>query len=171
MRSRLKCFLATGLGTGYLRPAPGSWGSALTACVFIAIALASDGSEWAVGIGLGLWAAAASTGCVAYGPFLERHFGRKDPSHCTLDEFAGQAVTFLALPLAAGGSDNHVFRWLIVMGMAFFFFRLYDIVKPFPARRMERLPLGWGVLVDDLMAGVYANLTCQLVLRLGLRMT
>ena len=55
----------------------------------------------------------------------------------------------------------------LVAGAAFVAFRLFDIVKPPPAYRLQRLPAGWGILVDDLIAGAYANIVCQLVLRLG----
>jgi len=103
----------------------------------------------------------ASVACVALGGFAEKHFCRKDPSLCTLDEWAGQALTYLFLPVAAGWQN-----WLIVAGVGFAAFRFFDILKPPPARRSERLPLGWGVLADDLVAGVYANLLSQVIVRL-----
>ncbi len=103
----------------------------------------------------------ASVACVATGEFAEKHFGRKDPSQSTLDEWAGQALTYLFLPMVAGWQN-----WLIVAGVGFLAFRILDILKPPPARRLEKLPYGWGVLADDLMVGVYANLLSQLIIRL-----
>jgi len=67
------------------------------------------------------------------------------------------------LPLGSGWIG-----WLTTAAAGFLAFRAFDIVKPPPARQMEALPRGWGVLLDDLAAGIYANLACQLVLRLAL---
>jgi len=162
--------IVTALGTGYL-PASGTWGSLVTVIIFLLTA-------WACGLGasskfpLGaatvnivmvVTAVLASVACVALGDFTERTWHKKDPKYCTIDEVAGQAVSLLALPI---GGDPH--SWFVTAGVGFFLFRFFDVVKPSPARRFERLPKGWGVLLDDLMAGVYANLTAQLALRLVL---
>jgi phosphatidylglycerophosphatase A len=158
--SRLSKVIITGLGTGYLPVAPGTWGSAATAGVYVAAALLLGRDAWALaGVMLAV-AAVSSVACVAFGRGAERDFGRKDPRQCTIDEWAGQAVAFVGLPAAAGWSHA-----LIVAGVAFVAFRVFDIIKPPPARAAERLPLGWGVLIDDLIAGVYANAAAQLVLR------
>ncbi|MBT3201065.1 MAG: phosphatidylglycerophosphatase A, partial [Phycisphaerales bacterium] len=89
----------------------------------------------------------------------EKAFGKKDPSQCTADEWAGQALTMLALPMIGPGA------WITCL-VGFGMFRLFDITKPPPVRQLEKLPQGWGVLVDDLAAGVYANIASQLILRL-----
>jgi phosphatidylglycerophosphatase A len=102
--------------------------------------------------------------CVALGPFAEKHFGKKDPGQVTIDEWAGQAVALLGLPVASGAG-----LWITVAA-AFVAFRVFDIVKPPPARQLEKLPHGWGVLLDDLAAGVYANIVCQVLLRGGFLM-
>ena len=73
-----------------------------------------------------------------------------------IDEVAGMLVTLLAVPVGFAGAL-----------IGFFAFRLFDIVKPFPAREAERLPGGWGVMADDLVAGVYAQVLLRLVLWLG----
>ena len=110
--------------------------------------------------------------CIALGGFAEKAFGRKDPSQVTSDEWAGQAVTLMFLPmLPPPPQSGTLYTWLLVAGVAFIAFRLLDIIKPPPARQFEKLPRGWGVLLDDLMAGVYANIICQLVLRLGFHLT
>ncbi len=158
---RIKLLIATGMGTGYLPIAPGTWASAAAGGVFLLAAWGSGANPYCLnGVMAGI-VVLASVACVALGGFTEKHFCRKDPSQCTLDEWAGQAMTYLFLPVVAGWQN-----WLIVAGVGFMAFRLFDILKPPPARRLERLPLGWGVLADDLVAGVYANLLSQLIIRL-----
>ena len=73
-------------------------------------------------------------------------FRKTDPHEVVIDEVAGQFLTLTAVP-------NTSWVWL---GFAFLLFRAFDIVKPFPARRAERLSGGWGIVTDDLVAGVYA---------------
>jgi phosphatidylglycerophosphatase A len=99
--------------------------------------------------------------CVALGRFAEDHFGRKDPSQVTADEWAGQALALIGLPAATAPGGL-----LIVAAAAFVAFRIFDIIKPPPAYGLQRLPEGWGILVDDLVAGVYANVAAQAILRL-----
>ena len=88
---------------------------------------------------------------------VERLFGRKDAQCIVIDEIAGfQWAVFLIAPTAL-----HV-------ALGFIFFRLFDIMKPFPARLFqERLPGGWGVVGDDLAAALYANLALQLLVWFG----
>jgi phosphatidylglycerophosphatase A len=84
----------------------------------------------------------------------ERAYGH-DASPIVVDEVVGMAVTLLFLPAGVGAAL-----------LAFVLFRFFDVVKPFPAGRAQHLPGGWGVVADDVMAGVYANLAARLVLRL-----
>lgn len=151
------------MGTGYLPVAPGTWGAAAATGVFLLAAWLTGGSVLAVAWVMLAVAALASAGCVAWGRLAEATFGGKDPSRCTIDEWAGQAVTFCFVPLGQGAADL-----LVAAAVGFFAFRFFDIVKPPPARRIEKLPAGWGILADDLVAGLYANLAAQLVLRLWL---
>jgi len=163
MMDRFKKLLVTGLGTGHLPVAPGTWGSVAVGAIFLAVAWGSDGRWQCVSgtmLAVGTLAGAA---CIALGGFAEAAYGKKDPRPCTIDEWAGQAVTYLLLPL--GGGSTH---WLITAGAGFLAFRAFDIAKPPPARRVEKLPLGWGILLDDVVAGIYANIACQLVLRFWL---
>ena len=153
--------LVSGFGTGYLPVAPGSWGSAAVAAGWLALCWGGAGE----GLLAGAMAAVIvvfSVVCVALGEFAERTYARKDPSQMVADEWAGQALTLLALPVGAGG-----WHYAATAGAAFFFFRLFVVIKPPPARQFEALPAGWGMLLDDLMAGVYANLVCQVVLRVA----
>ncbi len=165
----IRKFIVTGLGAGYLRP-PGTWGSLGPCLVYMAsfYFLANRPEREPLDFGLlsvnAIQAALvllSSIACVALGKFTEETFGKKDPGQCTIDEWAGQAVALLALPVTYGNFKLAA----ISVGVAFVMFRLFDITKPFPARRAEKLPLGWGVLVDDLVAGVYANIAAQFILR------
>ena len=151
--------VVTGLGTGRFPVAPGTWGSAAVAGLYLALAALGAGC-WTLSVAMGALAIASSVACVALGPFAERHFGRADPPQVTIDEWAGQAIALLAMPSAAGWGGR-----LIVVGAAFAAFRLLDILKPSPANRIQKLPAGWGILADDLIAGLYANIACQLALR------
>src|SRR6185369_6353196 len=94
----------------------------------------------AVVTGLGIWAASRT----------EQILGAKDPGKVVVDEVAGQMIALLPLTVFALGRG-----WIIV---SFILFRLFDIFKPYPARRFEALRAGWGIMADDLVAGVYAGL-------------
>lgn len=94
-------------------------------------------------------------GCVVLGRWGQQAFGSEDPRPFVLDEFAG----YLAAVLFLGGG---LIIWKA--GLAFLAFRFFDIVKPYPARRLEKLPGGWGILLDDLVAGFYANILVRVVL-------
>lgn len=161
MSDTLRKTIVTGLGTGYLPVAPGTWGSLAVCGIFLAAAPFIPAGHPVCMTGTMLIVALlASVGCVALGRWAEKYFGRKDPSRCTIDEWAGQAIALCAMP----GADSLLQR-LIIVGVAFVAFRVFDIVKPPPARRLERLPYGWGVLLDDVTAGLYANVVAQIVLR------
>jgi phosphatidylglycerophosphatase A len=79
---------------------------------------------------------------------------RDDPAEVVIDEVAGILITFFLLPLS----------WLQLC-FGFVLFRLFDILKPYPVRRLEKLKGGFGIVADDLMAGVYANLCLRLLIQ------
>jgi phosphatidylglycerophosphatase A len=87
--------------------------------------------------------------------------GKKDPSEVILDEFAAMPLVFLFNPHVYGGATSLVF---VLLG--FLFFRLFDITKPFGIKALEKLPGGFGIVLDDVMAAIYANLALQAVSRL-----
>lgn len=87
--------------------------------------------------------------------------GKKDPSEVILDEFAAMPLVFLFNPHVYGGATSLVF---ILLG--FLFFRLFDITKPFGIKALEKLPGGFGIVLDDVMAAIYANLALQAFSRL-----
>ena len=78
-----------------------------------------------------------------------------DPGLVVIDEFAGQWIALIFVP-----------QTIPVYLAAFVLFRFFDILKPFPVRQAEKLPAGWGVMTDDIMAGLYANITLQILLLL-----
>lgn len=96
---------------------------------------------------IGVWAASRA----------EKLLGRKDPGAVIVDEIAGQLITFLFIPLGLG-----LKWWMLVLG--FLLFRLFDIWKPYPVRRLEALESGLGIMADDVLAGVYAAATLTLLL-------
>lgn len=140
-------------GLGFLRPAPGTWGSMPPVAVLGAMQLAGATDIAMIVVTLVLLAA-SSAACVIWGGYAERRFGRKDAAEVVADETAGVCAPLLGALWAVSGERDR----LVAFVAAFLLFRFFDIVKPPPARRLESLPLGWGVLVDDLVAGVYAML-------------
>lgn len=154
-------------GLGYLRPASGTWGS-LPPPVAVLAAVTLTGSTHWIDASLLATALAFSIVCVALGPFAERHYGAKDPGTVVADEVAGQAIALLALPWRRP-EEAGALAWNAGIALtAFLAFRVFDIIKPPPARGLQVLPAGWGILVDDLLAGVYALVVVQLIARVVL---
>ena len=133
-------------GCGYLRPAPGTIGSAFGLGVFVLVLADRPLGVQVLAVVLvtavGTWAATATA----------RQLGDGDPSEVVIDELAGMWIALLATSTALG--------W----ALAFVAFRVFDILKPFPANVAEGLPEGWGIMADDLVAGGY---TLALVWVLG----
>ncbi len=149
-------------GLGLLRPAPGTWGSLPPAAIAAAL-LWLGAPWWVVNVALGGLLALGSLACLRYGDEGERIFGKKDPGSVVADEVAGQALTLLFLPWP-GESRGIALAALV----GFLTFRAMDIVKPPPARGLQRIRGGAGILVDDLIAGVYAAIVTQAVVRIAL---
>jgi phosphatidylglycerophosphatase A len=132
---------------GFAPVAPGTVGSAAAIPLFLLLRRA--GSPWleiavcGVLVVAGAWSARLA----------ERALGVEDPGPVVIDEVLGMLVSLLFLP----GT------WPVIVA-AFIAFRVFDVVKPWPAGRLEDVPGGWGVMADDVMAGVYANLTIQILL-------
>jgi len=160
----MKRLLASCFGLGRLPLAPGTWGSLPVAIVF---GLMSQMQAPAVIISIVMAALtlAGSIICVRFAPAAIAATGKNDPGEVVADELAGQAVTFLAAPLLSPEILSIRQIWIITAG-GFLLFRLFDIAKPCPIRRLEKLPEGWGVLADDLLAGVYAAIVLQIIIRL-----
>jgi phosphatidylglycerophosphatase A len=106
--------------------------------------------------------------CVLYSPASIAVKGDDDPGEVVMDEFAAQALTFLVLPLVA---PRGLCGWesLVLASFGFLAFRVLDIVKPWPIKELERFPAGWGILADDLAAGVGSAILVYIAMRLVVR--
>ena len=144
--------------------APGTWGS-LPAVMVFGLMGHFHASPMTMTIVMAAVALVSSVVCVGYAPAAIVATGKNDPGEVVADELAGQAVTFLASPFLAIGTAPAKQVWLVAAG-GFALFRLFDITKPWPIRKLETLPKGWGILADDLLAGVYAWIALQMCMRL-----
>jgi len=146
--------VATFFGAGRLKPGPGTWGSVATVLIW---ALASSripvaSRAWATIIA----AAVVTLIGIPAATRVARAADLKDPQFIVIDEVAGQLVTLIAVPLG----------WKTFLA-GLILFRVFDIWKPFPIRRLEQLPEGTGIVVDDLAAGLYALAVMHLLLHFG----
>ena len=138
-------------GVGYLPLIPGTFGSMVGVAIFLLLV------DWPLQVAfipvivvLGVWAASRT----------EKLLGKKDPGKVVVDEVAGQMISLL--PLAFLVPDGPWLVWVIV---SFNLFRLFDIFKPYPARRFESLPGGFGIMADDLVAGIYGAIGTAIVIK------
>jgi phosphatidylglycerophosphatase A len=105
-------------------------------------------------IGLLLLFAIAVWSAQQMAEFGNAQSGKVDPQEVVIDEAMGMAVTLAFVPLE-----------VVTIGLGFVLFRIFDVTKPFPARRSEELPGGWGIVMDDVIAGIYANVSLQIIAR------
>ena len=152
----MKRFLTSCFGLGYLPVAPGTWGSLPAVLIFAMISL--NASVLITSIAMAVIALTASVICVAFADAAIEATGKKDPGEIVADETAGQAIVF------TGAGATGLTAILAVAAAGFILFRLFDIIKPWPCKRLENLPKGWGILADDLMAGLYAAIVLQIIL-------
>ena len=155
-------------GVGYLPLAPGTWGSLFAVGFYFALRLSVYGSfsnrletadpfyTWAFVTGELVMITATSVFGVWAASRTERVLNIKDPGKVVVDEVAGQLIALLPVPLVI---DRLWPVWLI---LAFILFRFFDIVKPYPARKLESLHGGVGIMLDDVVAGVYAAVVVAL---------
>jgi phosphatidylglycerophosphatase A len=137
--------VATFFGAGRLWPAPGSWASAAAVLLWAALAWLAHPAPRTLLYALLAGIALAIIFGIPAATRAEREGGRHDPGFVVIDEVAGQWTALLFAPA----------DWRYAL-MAFVLFRLIDVTKPFPVRRLERLPGGWGIVFDDVAAGLYA---------------
>jgi phosphatidylglycerophosphatase A len=144
--TRLAVFVATAGYCGYFPFAPGTIGSAAGLVVYLIVwwtrSPLVETALIAVLFAVGVWA----------GTTAERYFGGIDPGPVVIDEVVGMLITLAYIPIGISGA---------IAG--FLLFRVFDVIKPFPAARLENLHGGLGVMADDAMAAVYANLTLRAV--------
>ncbi len=141
-------FLATGCYSGYLPKAPGTWGSALAVLFYLGLGHLELDTYLAVLLAITV------VGTLVAGS-AEKIFDRKDPGAIVIDEIAGMLLTLAGAPLNF---------WALFTG--FLLFRLFDILKPWPVRFFDqRLNGGPGIMLDDIMAGLYGLAALQILLR------
>ena len=147
--------VATFFGMGRLKPGPGTWASIATVVLWaIASSQIPPGNRTLATIGA---AALVTLIGIPAATQVARASALKDPQVVVIDEVAGQLTTLIAVPLA----------WKTFL-IGLILFRIFDIAKPFPIRRLERLPEGTGIVVDDLAAGIYALAIVHLLLHFHL---
>ena len=151
LRWLIYCF-GTGFFSGYSPVAPGTAGSLVGLFILL---LFPGFSGWKLLLACIL---VFFTG-VAAATQIEHFEKKKDCGLIVIDEIVGMWITFLYIPVK--------FHWIGWIG-GFLLFRLFDIIKPFPARRSQDLASGWGVMIDDVIAGIYANLVLQGLILAGL---
>jgi len=135
--------VATFVGIGKLKPGPGTWASAVTVLLWWA---ANRGTfvpnQWLVAAILAVFVTLVG---IPASTIVARESGSKDPSFVVIDEVAGQLIALISVPA----------EWKYLLA-SLILFRVFDIVKPPPLRRLERLPEGTGIMLDDVGAGIYA---------------
>lgn len=160
--------VATGLGAGLSPLAPGTAGSLVGLALGMGIALGlssgSGSSLWA-GVGLLMSGLAVSFVGVAAASRACRALSAEDPGCVVIDEIAGQLLASAPVPLFAFASARGA--WL-AWALSFVAFRVFDIWKPGPVRRLQQLPGGWGVVADDVAAGLLAAGTAAAACLAGL---
>ncbi len=143
--------VATFLGTGFLKPGPGTWGSAAAVLLWLLFNWAASPTPPALRAVTLLAALVAIVAGIPAASVVELESERPDPGHIVVDEVAGQWIALL--PFCGYGRAG----WAHAL-LALALFRFFDILKPPPVRQLERLQGGTGIVMDDAMAGVYALL-------------
>ena len=155
-KSRGSWLIATFFGVGHMYPGPGTWASAVTVALWwIAAHFIAPG--WHIPAAI-LIAVAVTLLGIPPSTVVARESGREDPGFVVIDEVAGQMIALIGAPLS----------WNYLLA-SFILFRSFDILKPFPLRRLEKLPGGTGIMMDDVGAGLYALVLLQLWLHLVAR--
>lgn len=152
-RSKAAWLIATFFYVGHLRPGPGTYASAITVlCWWGASHFLAH--SWIIPAEV-IAALAITLLGIPSATVVARESGQTDPGFVVIDEVAGQMISLIAVPL----------HWKYLLA-SFILFRGFDIVKPFPLRRLERLRDGLGIMMDDVGAGIYALVLLQIWLHL-----
>ncbi|MEJ5360806.1 MAG: phosphatidylglycerophosphatase A [Spirochaetota bacterium] len=145
-----KEFLFTGLYTGYFPKGSGTVGALLALLLYVILHQLCGRYGIVANVVL---VALLIYPAIKLGDDAEIYFATKDPQEVVLDEMLGFWVTMLF----------HPFSWIAAV-LGFFFFRLFDIIKPYPIRKLEHFHGGLGIMIDDIIAGVYANITIAIIM-------
>lgn len=143
--------IATGLGVGHFPYGPGTMGALLAILIWYPITTMTSHITWFV---ITFTLVVAFTLLGAWSSTVAERYWGEDPSRVVIDEVVGQWITLLAIPAA--------YSWWHVL-VAFILFRFFDIVKPLGVRQMEQFKGGWGIMADDILAGVYGAILIYLL--------
>jgi phosphatidylglycerophosphatase A len=153
---RLSRLFTSCLGLGFLPVAPGTWGSLPPAVIFALLSYFAV-PPVIISVIMMVMLFDGVMFCLLFAPSVIKATDNKDPCEVVADELAGQAITFLVVPFFMGTISP-----ILVALIGFLAFRMFDIFKPWPCRKLENLPAGLGIAADDLMAGIYAAFVLQL---------
>jgi phosphatidylglycerophosphatase A len=158
--------IATGFFSGYIPWASGTFGTLVAVLIYFLPGTENPAvlsTMIVVGFFVGVWTSGRVAGIVGHkltrsaelakAKFQPGEHEVADPSIVVIDEIIGMWLALLFVPKTG-----------IAIAIAFFAFRAFDIVKPPPARQLERIPNGWGIMLDDIVVGVYANIVAQIIL-------
>ena len=156
---RLAWWLATGFGSGYLKPAPGTWGSLAGLGAWLLLVASLRGASGAFATGTLLAAPVVLTLVAVWASDrVVKETGQKDPSFIVADEWAGIWFALTPLLFTITVQPQPLSLWVARLVAPFMLFRLFDIWKPGVVDRAQHLPGGWGVVMDDVLAGLLAAL-------------
>jgi phosphatidylglycerophosphatase A len=151
-RTRWAWTLSTFFGAGYLKPGPGTYGSIFAVLLWYGAANLFSPTRTTLAIATTLAAVLITLAGIPASTITARESSRKDPGFVVIDEVAGQLFALILMP----PNWQHA-------ALALLLFRLFDIWKPWPIRRLEALPTGTGIMLDDVAAGLLALLTALLL--------
>ena len=158
--------LLTTHGLGYMHFASGTWGSMPPVIIALLLIYAQMGPgtslSWVYYLTLSIIFIVYCSTCILSGHLAEAKWG-KDPSEVVADETAGQSITLMMIP---AGVFNCLISTLIVLAIAFFLFRAFDVLKPWPAGAMQKIAGGWGILLDDIFAGLMAGIVLLIIVNI-----
>ncbi|MFO7815242.1 MAG: phosphatidylglycerophosphatase A [Halanaerobiales bacterium] len=143
IRKKITEIIASCFYIGYIPGAPGTYGSLFALLIISQFNIVTRNTALIFFIIIGL----------IFSTLMEKHTGRKDDQRIVIDEFVGMLITFY-----------YVEPKLSYLVIGFILFRLYDIYKPYPIKKLQKLPSGWGIMLDDILAGVYARIVFQIII-------
>lgn len=148
MGKKLNSFIATSGGIGYLPLAPGTWAAGALAILWFFVCQKFPDTI--------IWQVLLVSLLIIVGVYVSGKLNtekEKDPSYVVIDEVAGMAVTLLFIPST----------WQN-FAVGFILFRFFDILKPLGIKRMEKMRKGWGIMLDDILAGIYSSIVLRLLI-------
>ena len=146
--------VGTFFGAGYLKPGPGTYGSVAAVLLWYGTGKALDSSGVGLVVGTLVAAVLVTSVGIPASTIVAREAGREDPGFVVVDEVAGQLLALAVMPVKPATA-----------AVALVLFRLFDIFKPWPIRKLEALPEGTGIMLDDVAAGLLAMIVDWLLLR------